>query len=81
MEDIATVIGRNIKRKRIEHGLSLATLSRKLDDSRPKVIVWENGEHAPSAYYLYRLSQIFECPIDELFQVEVHENGQAVCSA
>ncbi len=49
-------------------------LSERLDVSRQTIISLEKGKYKPSLILAHKLSQIFECKIEDLFVFEGDEN-------
>lgn len=70
MQTLAETIGANIRRMRIEKGLSQNQLSFLVFERHCNVLVgnWEKGIFCPSAFALQRLSEILECSMDALFK-------------
>ena len=58
----------NIKNKRLSKGLTQQSLSKMLGCGRTTVTMWENGQAIPSVDKLQKLSEIFNCSIDELLK-------------
>jgi transcriptional regulator with XRE-family HTH domain len=62
---IATVIGRNIRRRRHLAGMTQAELGARLGISFQQLQKYEHGKHQISAANLYRLACIWHCPLDD----------------
>lgn len=52
---------------RKEKGLTQSELAERMDVSRQAVSRWEAGESAPSTENLRRLCELYDVPLDELF--------------
>ena len=71
MEAIATttlndIIGENIRMFRKSQRMTQQKLARAIYANQDMVCNWELGNHAPSAYYLIRLADVFGCSVDEI---------------
>lgn len=53
---------------RSERGWSQAELGERLEVSRQAVNAIENGKHDPSLPLAFRISRLFEMPIEQIFQ-------------
>lgn len=60
----------SIRERRLERRLSQAALGASLGVSRQTVNAIENGKYDPSLPLVFRLSAVFEVPIEELFTPE-----------
>lgn len=60
----------HLKRLRGECGWSQADLADKLDVSRQTVIALEKGRYDPSLPLAFRISRVFDLPIEKLFEPE-----------
>lgn len=58
------MIGRNIKRLRLEHGYSQEQLARKLNVTQGAISHWEIGKSNPEAAQLVAISQLFGVSLD-----------------
>jgi putative transcriptional regulator len=65
-----------IREKRTEKNMTQEELSQALQVSRQTIISLEKGKYKPSLVLAYKLSQIFECSIEDLFIFEGDENIQ-----
>ncbi|QDH22803.1 helix-turn-helix transcriptional regulator [Saccharibacillus brassicae] len=63
-----------IREKRTERDMTQEELSERLDVSRQTIISLEKGKYKPSLILAHKLSQIFECKIEDLFVFEGDEN-------
>ncbi len=61
-----TVLGENIRQKRLEKNISQEELAEKLDISRQSISKWENGLSEPSKKNLAQLARILGCEMAEL---------------
>lgn len=66
-------LGRNIHKKRVEHGISQEQLAEMLDISRQSVSKWENRLTEPSKKNLNMLAKILGCQLSEM--LETKENN------
>lgn len=55
---------------RAERAWSQADLASELDVSRQTVNALENGRYDPSLPLAFRISRVFQCPIEEIFHYE-----------
>lgn len=55
-----------LKDLRKKKKMSQSELANKLNVTQSMVAKWENGKNMPSVEILIKLSEIFECTIDEL---------------
>jgi len=60
----------HLRKLRGERGWSQAMLGEKLDVSRQTVIALERGKYDPSLKLAFRLSRVFDLPIEHLFDPE-----------
>ncbi|MUK90066.1 helix-turn-helix domain-containing protein [Ornithinibacillus sp. L9] len=63
-----------IREKRNEMNMTQEELSKALKVSRQTIISLEKGKYKPSLVLAHKLSQIFNCSIEELFIFEGDEN-------
>ena len=68
MVSMSDIIGGNIRRMREEKGIKKRELARKTGTYPDAIRAWEVGRSCPSAYYLYQLSKVLGCTIDDLFE-------------
>jgi len=59
-------LGKNIRRKRIEHGIDQKELAGRLGVTPASVCYFESDKKLPSVSVLIRLADIFGCTTDEL---------------
>lgn len=64
----------SLKVLRAQHGLSQAELAKRLGVSRQTVNAIENGKYDPSLPLAFRLAQLFEMPIEAIFDPENRES-------
>jgi len=57
-----------LKVLRAEHNLTQADLAAKLDVSRQTIIAIEKGKFDPSLSLAFKVSRLFEHPIETIFQ-------------
>lgn len=62
------IIGNEIRNRRVERGWSMLKLASEVGATGDGTTVraWERGANAPSAYFLCKLADAFECSVDEL---------------
>jgi len=66
MDDFSIAVGKRLKELREAKGMNQSTVARKLD-LKPNVIWrWEFGSYCPTAIYLVKLADFFDCTVDEL---------------
>ena len=59
--------GRNIRRLRLERGISVRELQSYFGFAEPRAIYkWQKGETLPSVDNLYALGNLFEVPMDQI---------------
>ncbi|PAV29313.1 transcriptional regulator [Virgibacillus profundi] len=63
-----------IREKRTAMNITQEELSHRLKVSRQTIISLEKGKYKPSLILAHKLSQVFECAIEELFIFEGDEN-------
>jgi len=59
-----------VKEFREQHGLTQEDLARRLKIDRSSVAKWESGENKPRLKYLFAMSKIFQCRIEDLVKFE-----------
>ena len=87
IDPVAT--GNNIRRLRIERGLTVRDLQSYFGFEEPRAIYkWQKGESLPTVDNLYALSSLFEVPMDQILiptTVKLHIVGEqqagACCSS
>lgn len=57
-----------LKQFRQDNGLSQNELGKKVGYTQQAVAKWESGESEPNSKTLIKLSQIFNCSVDELLK-------------
>lgn len=57
----------NIKRKRLERGLTQVQFAEKVGVLQSTVAMWETGKTIPMASKLPTIAKVLECNIDDLF--------------
>jgi len=58
----------NLRDLRTEKGLTQADLAARLGVSRQAVIALETDKHVPSLDLAYKISAVFERPVEDIFQ-------------
>ena len=66
-ERLRFVIGNNIRNVRVARDMSIDELSELLDLTSGFVGLIERGQRGATAYTLYKLSDIFNIPVDDIF--------------
>lgn len=57
-----------IKKFRERYNLTQEDLAKKLKIDRSSVAKWERGENSPRLKYLFAMSKIFQCSIEDLIK-------------
>ena len=70
MKDVVAIIAKQITKYRTQAGLTKKELSQVLGVAPSTVSGWENGEYAPSADTLVRISGFFQISLDEIYGIE-----------
>ena len=65
-EILAENIKNQIRDRRANRNMTLGQLGIKIGAAPTIIWQWEIGRHLPSAWYLVKLSEVFECSVDEL---------------
>lgn len=72
--------GNNIRRLRLERGLTVRDLQSYFGFEEPRAIYkWQKGESLPTVDNLYALGNLFEVPMDQILiptQVKLHIAGE-----
>lgn len=64
--DFRKKVGNNISYYRKSNGMTQSGLAEKLNYSDKAVSKWERGESVPDVYVLYRMSELFNCTINDI---------------
>lgn len=67
MTELSEYIGQQIKRLRKEYNWSQDELTKKLDTTKTSISNYETSNRTPYVYGIYRLSVIFDVPVDTFF--------------
>ena len=59
-------IGKSIKEKRIEQGLSQQTLAKAIGVTHASISYWENGVNIPNVLDVWKIADVLNMSIDEL---------------
>ena len=70
MEEIKSIIARNIARLRAAAGWTQLDLAQKLHYSDKAVSKWERAESVPEIGTLISIAELFEVPLDSLVRAE-----------
>ena len=62
---------------RAERGWTQADLALKLDVSRQTIVSIEKGKYDPSLPLAFKIAELFEAPIEEIFQPDTEEKQTA----
>ena len=68
------IIGKKIRQKRVEKGLSQEQLSEKIDISPRHMCTIENGNSFPSIETFIKISEILDIDINEFFNLTPQKN-------
>ena len=63
---------------RAERGWSQQDLAERLDVSRQSVNAIETGKYDPSLPLAFRIAELFEAPIEEIFTSPSHRSSKAI---
>jgi len=74
MDNINLVLAENIQKFRKEKNMTQKELAEKLGVTYQAVSKWENASSAPDISLLPMLADVFGCPIDTLFSLEIETN-------
>ena len=64
-----------VKEVRAERGLTQEELARAVGVSRQSINSIERGRYVPSLALALKFARLFNCPTDDLFELEAKENG------
>ena len=71
MKKTGLVIENNVRTLRfLQDEMTQSQLAKELGVSRQTVVAIEKGQYSPSLELAFKLSMVFEKPIDEIFYVE-----------
>ena len=59
-------IGKSIKEKRIEQGLSQQSLANMIGVTHASISYWENGVNIPNVFDVWKIADVLNISIDEL---------------
>ena len=59
-----------VKEFRKHIGMTQAELADQVSVTRQTVVALEAGAYVPSLVFAMRLARVFDCPVEELFQLE-----------
>ena len=71
---MGTEVRNQIKERRLRHGLSPEELAKAVGVSRQSINSIERGRYIPSLPLALRFARLFDCPLDDLFQLQ--EEGE-----
>lgn len=66
MTTIELTVARNIRKKRLEKGLSRNALATRMGCGKSNIGNWENAKNMPTLWFLCLLADELECSVDEL---------------
>jgi putative transcriptional regulator len=70
-------INNNIRKLRFEHDeMTQQDLARKTGVSRQTIVAIEKGKYSPSLELAFRISHVFEMPLEEVFTYEAGEKKE-----
>jgi putative transcriptional regulator len=70
MADATTVLRNRVRVGRAERAMSQEDLARAAGVSRQTISSIETGQYTPSALLAFRIAQVLEMPVDQLFWLE-----------
>ena len=59
-------IGKNIKEKRLEQGITQSKLAKLIGVTHAAISFWENGVNIPNVLDCWKIADVFNISIDEL---------------
>ena len=59
-------IGKNIKEKRLEHGITQSKLAELIGVTHAAISYWENGVNIPNVLDCWKIADVLNITIDEL---------------
>lgn len=72
--DFRKRVGNNISYYRKANGMTQSALAEKLNYSDKAISKWERGESVPDVYVLYKMSELFNCTLNEIIGQSTEEN-------
>lgn len=77
MKKKGLVIENNVRTLRFLHGeMTQSQLAKELNVSRQTVVAIEKGQYSPSLELAFKLSFVFEKPINEIFYVQTNKANE-----
>lgn len=70
MDDIKTIVAKNIAKIRLRHHITQMELAKKLNYSDKAVSKWERGESMPDISVLVEIADLFKISLDDLVRPE-----------
>ncbi|CAN5198394.1 helix-turn-helix transcriptional regulator [soil metagenome] len=67
-----------LKELRAERGWSQQALAERLEVSRQSVIAIETGRYDPSLPLAFRIAELFDLPIEDIFVSPAHQRSGAI---
>jgi transcriptional regulator with XRE-family HTH domain len=77
MEDLKSIVSKNIINLRTQSKLTQLELGEKLNYSDKAISKWERGEAVPDAYILKQMSRLFHVSVDYLLSDHTHDEKRA----
>lgn len=68
MDALCRIIGDNIRFKRRRRRMKQTDLAKLIYCTNETISNWENGKTYPTAFFLKKMSEVFECSIDDFFE-------------
>ncbi len=65
----------HIKQHRARLNLTQQDLASLVDVRRQTILAVEKGKYVPSALLAFQIAQALEMPVEDLFQLEIEEDG------
>jgi XRE family transcriptional regulator, regulator of sulfur utilization len=67
MSNKGTAVGRNIRKYRLERGITLDTLARQIDVTLQQLLNYESGRTRITEQTIIKVSQALDVPVQDLF--------------
>ena len=77
VNDLKSVIAKNLIKYRKENGLTQQELAEKLNYSDKSISKWERGEGVPDIYILKQIAELYNITVNDIIGMEVINNEPA----
>ena len=77
VNDLKSVIAKNLIKYRKENGLTQQELAEKLNYSYKSISKWERGEGVPDIYILKQIAELYNVTVNDIIGMEVINNEPA----